>query len=670
MEELKDAALAPNSPDCVRDDAMTGVIRCSPSTSTLVAAVHERDVPASEVDSTAGQSFARRPSRVDDFQLGMGDHSGFDSSSNLRGQTSKSVRKLALKRDPSRSTSGLVQRSLSLPSFSHSRTSERPHLPSFDLLGIAAPRPDLFLKPNEHDPPDSLGTRSWTEHSSDPIDIQSGRSITSQGVSLDDSAGLGLLRAEIINAKRHLQPRQSCMSMLTPPDDSGTIDWSSKAIPSAAAMTSPNTSPNTHSTTPFVPFLGTALGSPAEVDIVSPFSTVSAGGFPVRPDVQTAPGLPDRSLNLQRSGQLRGDVSPSTRGGDHDQLETSDTQLWIEDYVQDLVSGVVTVGDPGYSVRVLSQALPCPGSHQIAFPIVINALHGKIPPNQMTSITVVHAVPSRFNLADMPSSPPGTPTSTSTGEDYFSTSIFSSAVPVCDYQDRKPTTPLPSSPCPLVPPASVHVSLLERYIPPGSTAESADLFNTEGPSLLVDRLAELSPEKGTLLFIYPTKRGGKSFANDYLGPILDPVLRSMMVVNDFSADFGGTIGRMTAVDSLRDFEPMKRRVLMLCNELSKSKATNIPRSTYSILQCSKQEVKVDRKIWSNWWVHQERARVRDGLGRYFRKARKLPDDADVMPINLLQDVLDAVGERPYENPLAPVGGIEVGVFVIRRSFHE
>ena len=197
-------------------------------------------------------------------------------------------------------------------------------------------------------------------------------------------------------------------------------------------------------------------------------------------------------------------------------------------------------------IKVLSHALPCPSTEGHAFPAIITSLHDETPSSPTTWINVFHALPGRFNLADLPTSPPSTPGPPIGGDDYFTSKIFDSAVQVLDYGGNLKS--LPQSPRPVVPPASVDVSIVERYIPPTNKNEFADMFSTRGPSLLVDRLVELSPDNGTLFLIYPTKLGAKTFTEDYLSPLLDPILRSMVVVGGFSSQLGQELGKMEAAE--------------------------------------------------------------------------------------------------------------------------
>ena len=320
------------------------------------------------------------------------------------------------------------------------------------------------------------------------------------------------------------------------------------------------------------------------------------------------------------------------------------------------------------SLRVLSHALPSPSIPGHAYPIIIDSIRTQLSAHRLLWINLLHAVPGRFNLADLPRSPPTTPGLPLGGDDYFSTKIFDSAVSAVDYEND--STLNITRPQPLVPPASVNLSIVERYIPPASANEFTDLFNPKGASLLVDRLVELSPGNGSLLFIYPTRKGAQAFMSHYLCPILDPLLRSMVVVNGFSADLSSSIGCMSAVDKLYDFETMSQRAKWLCREMNGTSRSALDRlhgvqGAFSVVHSAKHEVALDRSIWSSWWVKQEKPRVRAAVSKYFRLAKRMPADTEIMPTSLIQEVLDGVANKPCKS--IPSKSIEIGVFVFKRE---
>lgn len=345
-----------------------------------------------------------------------------------------------------------------------------------------------------------------------------------------------------------------------------------------------------------------------------------------------------------------------------------------------IVSSVNTVSLNGRAFQVLSHALPSPSIPGHVFPKIIKRIHSSSPTSPTVWVNLLHAVPGRFNLADLPTSPPETPGQPfGASDDYFTTKFFSSAVTAVDYESGVKPTALGQH-RPLAAPETINLSIVERYIPPSSINEFVNLFNTRGPSLLVDRLVELAPNNGCLVFIYPTLQGAQTFANNYLGPILDPLLRTMCVVNGYSADLSEAIGRMPAIPHLLPFDTMRRRALALCTELNGGAAHIRKRlsqaegasatGTFTLVHAATHQVTLERKIWADWWIKQEKTRVRNEVGQYFAKARQYKEGevAEKMPIQVVREVLDGVEKRPVNRMDAVVNmGFEVGVFVVRRG---
>ena len=214
-----------------------------------------------------------------------------------------------------------------------------------------------------------------------------------------------------------------------------------------------------------------------------------------------------------------------------------------------------------------------------------------------------------------------------------------------------------------MPPSSVQISVLERYIPPISTQECNDFFSKDGQSCLVDRLCELSTNGGALLLIYPTKNGGKTFASSYLSPVLDPTLMHIVNLNGLVFDLAADIGRMTAVSQMSDFPTLKHRLESLC----KSVGERTPRSRYGLVHSSVGKVSLDQATWRQWYVAQEQARIRDVLRIHWRMGRRLPADTSVTDATIARQVIDAVEHMPDSERRSKGQEVEVGIFVIRRS---
>lgn len=314
--------------------------------------------------------------------------------------------------------------------------------------------------------------------------------------------------------------------------------------------------------------------------------------------------------------------------------------------------------------------------NESVFCAVVQAVQHRLQHGQSPYINVTHAVPEQFSLSNLPHSPPSTPRGLLPTDDYFKpTAVFSSAAVVSAYHDfRGPIQAMmPHFPMPIVPPFSTHISVLERYLPPSSTQEYKDLFNPQRPSFLADRLSELSPDGGSLLFIYPTRRGASTFKSQYLGPILDPLLRQTVVINELSTDTGKYLGKVSAVAHMDNFDTMRDNIDQLCGALSSSS------SQFNIADARKGSVRLDRKSWSEWYIHQDKARMKEVISLYWQNGRRSTarsttlntsayhrlEAKEVTSAMLLSEIIDGIRNRPYETE--PQDGVEVGVFVIRRT---
>ncbi|KAK5125976.1 hypothetical protein LTR85_011331 [Meristemomyces frigidus] len=508
------------------------------------------------------------------------------------------------------------------------RTGHGLRLPSFEALGIAAPHPDRF----GHQSLDGAlsdssreTTRLYPREDVDLFGVLSRLGGGGGGGQLDPSIDSEPLKA---GGGRAIQsPVHHYVTMLTPPAESGDHLWNSMATVSSAPMDSPATDPG-H----VAPSAASAQASPgASASGTEPLITVDS------------------------------DAVDEANG-------------WVEGAVQALLENLQSAPQLNNPVRVLSHALPSPSPTGHIFPTVVGTIHNSTPSSPTVWINVFHAIPGRFNLADLPTSPPSTPGPPIGGDDYFTQKIFDSAVPISDYQED--LSKLPRSPHPIVPPSSINISVVERYIPPTSMNEYADMFSTNGPSILVDRMVELSPNNGSLVFIYPTKTGAQTFMRDYLGPILDPLLRSMCVVHGLSSDLSRTLGNMTAIDRLLEYEQLEHQIARLCAKLTQ-RSTSMQRlhghrSHFSVVYSSKKEVPLSRDVWArDWWTKQEKPRVRDVITRYAHEAQKKSSneyvDRPATPAELIQHLLDGVIKKPYHAGQEPSTGIEVSVFVIKRS---
>ncbi|KAL1954258.1 hypothetical protein VTO42DRAFT_1444 [Malbranchea cinnamomea] len=369
-----------------------------------------------------------------------------------------------------------------------------------------------------------------------------------------------------------------------------------------------------------------------------------------------------------------------------------DDDLWLKNGYAAAVSSLEISTRPGEAVQLVSQSLPCPppdssvsGNPRSAFVPIVQAIQDRLQPGQSPYISIVHAVPPKFSLSNLPTSPPSTPNLLSAADDYFNLTVFSSATvssyPHTDLSASPVTAKPPYMTAPIVPPYSVHVAVVERYLPPPTPQEYDDLFSPRGPSVLVDRLLELSPNDGTLVFIYPTKQGAQTFQQHYLSPILDPLLRHSVVVNGLSADVGMALGHMAAIPHMDDFEALRFRIAQLCRQLNDRDGDPIrrppTRSHFDVIYAAKGKVHVDRKLWTEWHIHQDTPRIRNILGNYWRNRYRYSSNdssrmgarhpADTESATMLRELVEGIRRRSKSERNEPQQKLELGVFVIRRS---
>ncbi|KAF8458574.1 hypothetical protein BDZ91DRAFT_665976, partial [Kalaharituber pfeilii] len=250
-------------------------------------------------------------------------------------------------------------------------------------------------------------------------------------------------------------------------------------------------------------------------------------------------------------------------------------------------------------------------------------------------INVSHAIPPHIPLNRLPSIPPpvsGPINSNGVGEfenpfgggvttdsgGYFAPTVFNSIVVAMPGTPGPRPPGFPAMTNPILPPNSLHLSILERFIPPNCVADDANMFSPSA-SILVDRLVELNDNGGTLLFIYPTKKGARQFVKNTLGPVLDPLLRKLMVLYGLREDLLWRIRNMSAVEGMADWDDLKLRVEKLTQSLSKA---GLP---VKVAHAEPARVRLNDESWREWWSQQEQMRIREIVKRHFANMPPLPE---------------------------------------------
>ena len=330
------------------------------------------------------------------------------------------------------------------------------------------------------------------------------------------------------------------------------------------------------------------------------------------------------------------------------------------------------------SIKLVYQALPYPSTEDenatsaTVFPALIEALQ------QNTSLGarylhVVRALPERCPTHALPTSPPTTPgraVHPATPQGYFDyRPIISNAVMMADRYLSRPqlSASIPPSPGFALPPGEATISLYERIIPPSTVQEALDFFEFFSPSSLTDRILELAPN-GTLIVAYPTQAGGRAFESQYLGPLLEPVLRNLLNNHGISTDVGNALGNMAAVRYLKPFEEMKTKLKAFLSQMSR-KESGDAKTPYSTPEAATVKVQVTRKMWEKWWIHQEKPRIDQQLLEYFSRGHARSSNSSVTAASLSRELIESLEKRGYA-PGEQTGegdGIEIGVFIVKRA---
>lgn len=317
------------------------------------------------------------------------------------------------------------------------------------------------------------------------------------------------------------------------------------------------------------------------------------------------------------------------------------------------------------------QALPSQAKKagiKLVFEKVVEVLqeHFTLPPY----ITITHAVSQVISMDEVPASPPATPNTHHSSDGYFEDqTIFTHAAVVPAYHAQSTVSTI-VSPRPsniIAAPSSIQMTILERYIPPTTAQEVNDFFTMSRKSYLADRLLELSANDGSLLLVFPTKTGGTTFAKNYIGPIIEPFLRQFVLLNHLFVDIAVDLGRMASLSSMKEFPELRDAVGQMCQALGQRAPARGIQSRYDVVHAETAEVALNRNVWREWFLEQETPRLRQNLVDYHKAGGRMPSrvgQIETTPGMLAREVVDGI--RTSREPAGEVG-IEVGVFVIRRS---
>ncbi|KAL8801082.1 MAG: hypothetical protein Q9182_004721 [Xanthomendoza sp. 2 TL-2023] len=397
----------------------------------------------------------------------------------------------------------------------------------------------------------------------------------------------------------------------------------------------------------------------------------------------------DHTTQAAAGSLISPSIPPETKSGSDSSSSSAATEVpsnmpWLDQALGTVLPLIPSGNNVTGEVRILYQAQPRPLPQNVlsvpsALTGIINALQATFEQFSATRyIDVTYAVPGKYSFAQLPSSPvttPNRPAAAGSMGDYFSmprTVVYAKGTFAATYAEARrnlagnPTNK--GSPQTVVAPSTITISTLERFIPPATRQEYEDLFSTNDPSALVDRMSELKPDSGCLVFIYPTKEGAITFKHDYVGPILGPVLNTMIGVRGVPQYLAENINRLEVMDAMSRFDMLRVRITRLIKSMNEKGKGSVHR--FTLASSSKETVHLGRGVWAEWFLEQEMPRVRKLVDDYYGRTpgRMVPSvqDQDFTAAGMVSEIIDGIKERPYDLSGEPHGGIEVGVFVIKR----
>lgn len=345
----------------------------------------------------------------------------------------------------------------------------------------------------------------------------------------------------------------------------------------------------------------------------------------------------------------------------------------------DLTGGPFDRTDIYCTKEIVSQVLPCHATDRRSiktYELACDYLD-QVLSTPLLTVTHVRAVKQGRSLDDFPKSPPVTP-SFSGRESYFEVqgssqtehqNMYTNLARVPVYHEVAASNALHTTATQRnVMGAKANLIVLERYIPPTSRAEVEDFFNAMSDrSYLADRLNELSIGAGSLLLVYPTQRGSRTFQKRFLAPIIDPMVLGMTITHGLTAAVAETIATMASVEAMMDMKQMEDKIFQLCEVVASRSSSRLPSNKFVIAHSEAVEVALDRDTWVNWFVEQEQPRIKDALIQYHKQGGRVPQvsmrNEEITASMIVREITEGIQKSTKEAGNVP---IEVGVLVIRR----
>jgi hypothetical protein len=106
-----------------------------------------------------------------------------------------------------------------------------------------------------------------------------------------------------------------------------------------------------------------------------------------------------------------------------------------------------------------------------------------------------------------------------------------------------------------------------------------------------------------------------NFDRDYLGPVLDPLLRKLMVLYHLREDLLWGVRNMSSMAHMVEFPALQQRLEQFCDALSNGEG-DLPRLPTKLVYSSKAMVSVNELSWREWWTQQEQIRIREVVKKH------------------------------------------------------
>lgn len=326
---------------------------------------------------------------------------------------------------------------------------------------------------------------------------------------------------------------------------------------------------------------------------------------------------------------------------------------------------------------MLSQALPGPSQNGHIFRKIIDEIHEDPAEQQIIWLNVLHAIHGEYNLQRLPPSSPLSTPGPAIGGDYFTTKkVFDTAVAILDYQSELLVQQIAPNRA-VSSPASIDIAIVERYIPPTNDNEFSKMFDPEGPSILVDRLVELSMDNGSLVFIYPNKAGARTFFQAYLEPVKAPTLRAFAIQYSVPLDIWREMDKADAkiLDKIPEHSELSKGMHGLCDALTRRSSTmrnfRNKQASFAVAYEQTAQITIDSDAWlTDWWSKQEKSKLRSIMQVLALRAAGQTSDPHQKRLPAESQLAEQL-VRNMENKAkmveAPEAGIEVSIFVITRT---